>query len=128
MKDVPKIVLERLRGNAKPGEHPDADLLSAFAEQALGKKERLRVLKHLAQCRECREIVFVAQPEAAETQDLFRLVTPFSLRSPILRWGALAVCVAVVATVTTRQQKPEASLTAKAPVSATYEAQKTAQR
>jgi photosystem II stability/assembly factor-like uncharacterized protein len=130
MMDVPKIVLERLRGNAKPGEHPDADMLSAFAEQALGKKERLRVLKHLAQCRECREIVFVAQPEAAETQDLFRLATPFSLRPPILRWGALAVCVAVVATVTTRRfsrQKPEASLTAEAPVSATYEAPKTAQ-
>src|SRR5690242_15738171 len=98
MMDVPKIVLERLRGDGKPGEHLDADTLTAFAEQTLRKRERLRVLEHLAQCLECREVVSVAQPEAAETQDSFRLVKLFSLRSPILRWGTLAICAMIVAT------------------------------
>lgn len=43
------------------GQHPDTDLLSAFAEQALPPHERQRMLTHLAQCVECRGIVYLAQ-------------------------------------------------------------------
>ena len=45
---LPKIVLERLR-MAEPGGHPDADLLTAFAERTLLPRERDAVLQHLAQ-------------------------------------------------------------------------------
>jgi len=118
--DVPKIVLGRLRRTSNPGNHPDADLLTAFAEQALAKRERLHVLEHLAQCSECREIVSLAQPEKVEPQTALKLFSP---RSPILRWGALAACVVVVgAVVTTRhfaQKKVETFVTAKAPLSDT---------
>ncbi|HEV2728789.1 MAG TPA: YCF48-related protein [Terriglobales bacterium] len=120
MMDVPKIVLGRLRKAANPGDHPDADLLTAFAEQALAKRERLHVIEHLSQCSECREIVSVAQPEIREPQAEMSFRKPFSLRSPILRWGALAVCVVVVgATVTTRHlsQKRAETFAAKAPIS-----------
>jgi len=44
-----------------PGRHPDADQLSAFAEHVLTDHERLETLAHLAECPDCREIVFVAQ-------------------------------------------------------------------
>jgi hypothetical protein len=118
MMDVPKIVLGRLRKAANPGDHPDADLLTAFAEQVLAKQERLAVLEHLAQCSECREIVSVAQPEIREPQAELSFRKPFSLRSPMLRWGALAVCVVVVgATVTTRHlsRKRAGTFAAKAP-------------
>src|SRR5881397_155689 len=120
MMGVPKIVLGRLRRPSNPGNHPGADLLTAFAEQALAKRERLHVLEHLAQCSECREIVSLARPEIAEPQTSLKL---FSLRSPILRWSAVAACVVVVgAVVTTRhlaQKNVETRVTAKAPFSDT---------
>src|SRR6266568_1685103 len=121
MMDVPKIALGRLRGTSNPGNHPDPDLLTAFAEQALAKRERLHVLEHLAQCSECREIVSLARPEIAEPQTSLKL---FSLRSPILRWSAVAACV-VGAVVTTRhlaQKNVETRVTAKAPFSDTKDA------
>ncbi len=123
MMGVPKIVLGRLRRASNPGNHPGADLLTAFAEQALAKRERLHVLEHLAQCSECREIVSLARPEIAEPQTSLKL---FSLRSPILRWSAVAACVVVVgAVVTTRhlaQKNVETRVTAKAPFSDTKDA------
>src|SRR6266550_8552724 len=121
MMGVPKIVLGRLRRASNPGNHPGADLLTAFAEQALAKRERLHVLEHLAQCSECREIVSLARPEIAEPQTSLKL---FSLRSPILRWSAVAACV-VGAVVTTRhlaQKNVETRVTAKAPFSDTKDA------
>ena len=44
-----------------PGQHPDADQLSAFAEHALPDLERLETLAHLAECSDCRRIVFLAE-------------------------------------------------------------------
>ena len=41
--------------------HPDAESLNAFAEQALGKREREEIVAHLAVCGRCREVVFLAQ-------------------------------------------------------------------
>ena len=41
--------------------HPDADQLTAFAEQALPLHEREQTLVHLAVCGPCREAVFLAQ-------------------------------------------------------------------
>jgi Carboxypeptidase regulatory-like domain/Putative zinc-finger len=45
------------------GHHPDADEISAFVEHALPTHERERVLSHLANCAECREIVTLSLPE-----------------------------------------------------------------
>lgn len=47
------------------GPHPEAEALSAFAEQALDMREREQVLAHLAACPRCRQIVALAQ-QAAE--------------------------------------------------------------
>jgi hypothetical protein len=53
----------------QPGQHPDADQLSAFMEMALPEHERLETLAHLAECEECRAIVFLAQKDLLpETQ------------------------------------------------------------
>lgn len=49
---------------AQPDFHPDADLLSAFAEHALPEGERARILAHMAECGRCREVVFLAQAAA----------------------------------------------------------------
>lgn len=50
-----------------PGQHPDADQLSAFAEHVMPDHERVEMLAHLAECADCRLIVFLAQP-MQETQ------------------------------------------------------------
>jgi hypothetical protein len=45
----------------QPGQHPDADQLSAFAEHALPPHEQQQLLAHLAACSDCRALIFLAQ-------------------------------------------------------------------
>jgi hypothetical protein len=91
--------------------HLDADLLTAFAEQALSATERDGVLEHLALCGDCREVIALALPleniattpiateEAAVRATVSRAGAPaphwLSLAWPGLRWAALAAGVAV---------------------------------
>ncbi len=113
MSDVPKIVHDRLRASA-PGEaHPDADELTAFAEQALSGAERERVVRHLARCGECREVVAlsippmeaVAPPKADREGVPQAETTRGGLRAwfawPNLRWAAMAAAVVVGVAVLT---------------------------
>jgi hypothetical protein len=125
MTEVPKIVYDRLRaarperalpeGTAPEPAHPDADLLTAFAEQALSAAERDGVLEHLALCEDCREAIALALPAedvgAAATAvdtDAIRVTSsragaPAPQRLvfawPHLRWAALATAAVVVAAV-----------------------------
>jgi hypothetical protein len=46
--------------------HPDAESLNAFAEQALGERERAETLAHLAACSRCRRVVALARGAADE--------------------------------------------------------------
>src|SRR5882762_6197901 len=114
MTEVPKIVYDRLRAALPEQAHPDADLLSAFAEQALSATEREGVLRHLALCGDCREVVALALPAAdvappriADEDGVRTTVSragapalhKLSFAWPSLRWAALAAGVVVVATV-----------------------------
>ena len=101
---LPKLVVERLRA-AQPDVHPDADLLTAFAEKSLPARERDSVLQHLAACGDCREIVALAAPEQALVPDSLPGTRSW-LAWPYLRWGAALACVVVVgAAVTLRRQE-----------------------
>jgi hypothetical protein len=62
MRDVPNVVLKRLQKKAALESHPDADLLTALAEQSLPPNERTQLMEHLAQCAECREVVALSLP------------------------------------------------------------------
>src|ERR1700686_667891 len=122
MTEVPRIVYDRLRdalplpGRAAPEQaHPDADLLAAFAEQALSATERDGVLEHLALCGDCREVVALSLPAAdmvppqtaPQTADVDVRTTvsragapaphKLSFAWPNLRWAALAAGVVVAA-------------------------------
>src|SRR2546429_1763393 len=114
MTEVPKIVYDRLRAALPEQAHPDADLLAAFAEQAISATERDGVLQHLALCGDCREMVALAlpaadivSPQTADTDGfrttLSRVGAPaphkLSLAWPSLRWAALAAGVVVAAAV-----------------------------
>jgi hypothetical protein len=120
MNEVPKIVYQRLRAGLSQQraskEHPNDDLLTAFAEQALSVSERDGILQHLALCEDCREVVALALPATessatyAETKEDQATVsqtarTPRSsfswptLSWPTLRWAGLAAAVVVAASV-----------------------------
>jgi hypothetical protein len=57
---IPKPMLDTLARGATPAEHPSADVLAAFVERALVEGEKRLVTDHIAQCAECREVVFLA--------------------------------------------------------------------
>jgi Putative zinc-finger len=82
--------------------HPDADHLNAFAERALGERERSEVLAHLAVCGRCRQIVALAQ-EAAEAEAATAVAIPDSWPVSVqsnawwMRWRFVWVPTAVVA-------------------------------
>lgn len=77
--------------------HPDAEVLSAFAEQALGERERGEVLEHLAACGRCRQVVAMAR-EAASAEVAARQHAPVRPRVWFRSWGlALAPAAAIAA-------------------------------
>ena len=85
--------------------HPDADVLTAFAERSLPELERAVVLEHLARCGDCRDIVALALPamEGVET-GVSRSPSPATSPSiggwltwPALRWGFVAAGVVAIA-------------------------------
>src|SRR2546426_1118902 len=124
MAELPKIVRERLRqrNNRNPlglrssgdlsaslgaGRHPDANLLAAFAEHRLAGSERTLLLRHLADCAQCRELVALAFPSPEVQAALAEATRPASgsavwarwpvwLRWGTLRWAVLAGSVGVV--------------------------------
>jgi hypothetical protein len=109
MQDVPKIVSARLQRPtpATAESHPDADLLTAFAEQSLAGRERSGVLDHLAHCGDCRDVVALALP-ATEAVAVTSLASPARIgwfSFPVLRWGVVAAGIMVVTSVGVLQYK-----------------------
>lgn len=67
MDPIRKLVSARLRTQA-PATHPDADVLAAFSENALGRGQRDEVLAHVSDCQECREVLYLSLPHADNPQ------------------------------------------------------------
>ena len=114
MQDLPKIVRDRLNSiSAQTGSHPapghpDADLLAAFAEHSLPERERARLIQHLANCAERREVLTLAQPPLEHVTAVMH--SPGWLSWPVLRWGTvLALAVVVGAAVLLRHDSKPAS-------------------
>jgi hypothetical protein len=101
MENVPNIVRERLRAVRVDANHPDADVLTAFAERSLAEGERTGVMEHLALCSDCRDVLALALPATEATEVAPTLLTSRSsakgwLTWPVLRWGlAVAGIIAV---------------------------------
>lgn len=98
MAELPKIVRQGLERQARhAGAHPDANLLTAFAEQSLSRDERARVLAHLAVCPACRETVnlLVSSEEPATAPQ--SATQPHVGRLLGWRWASIGISVALVA-------------------------------
>jgi photosynthesis system II assembly factor YCF48-like protein/putative zinc finger protein len=110
MQHVPKIVVTRLRSPAAES-HPDADLLTAFAEQSLTGAERDHVVEHLARCGDCREVVSLALPAQVELQPSIDSSANWFgwtlLRGSDFRWAAVAAGVVLVASIGVLQYRSQ---------------------
>jgi Photosynthesis system II assembly factor YCF48 len=107
MESLPKLVVKRLQSPIADS-HPDADLLTAFAEQSLAGAERNHLVEHLARCGDCREVVSLALPPQLDVQPVphgsenwFR---ENWFRWPLLRgsawhWTAVAAGVVLIASI-----------------------------
>ena len=124
MGEAPKIVRERLSSQAVGG-HPDANLLSAFAEHALTEEERRSVLDHLSRCGDCRRIVVLTAPELTEEQPA-AVSTPAASRSwwrsPLLHWAGFTAAALVVLIAVGARMRLREGRSATAPAIATLSA------
>jgi hypothetical protein len=90
-----------LNRNLQPGIHPDADKLSVFIEGAATAREQEWMLAHLAECTECRKVVFLMQPheEVERTTAtpvkgwVWRLLVPIGLPAAAIACGVIAVFI-----------------------------------
>src|SRR5258708_7184842 len=90
---------QRLGAGPEPQLHPDSDLLTAYIERSLAPAEQADMVRHLAACSWCREVVALSLPEvqvqpaavAASRRPVFWL--------PGLRWSAVAATVLIGATL-----------------------------
>lgn len=112
MPKLPKPAIDRLQaglpapgapfepGDFQGSEHPDANLLSAFAEKSLTARERTEVLNHLAQCADCREVMALAVGSSPAAIPALRPAASWRWTPwPVLRWAALAAAMGAVAIV-----------------------------
>jgi hypothetical protein len=96
MDRIAKLVSGRLKAQSALGPHPDPELLSAFAENALPEADRGQLLQHLGACSDCREILYLALPHAPEAQKVL-VLQPRPFKRWALGWGALLASVAIAA-------------------------------
>jgi len=75
-------------------EHPDANLLAAFAEKALSERERTAVARHLAHCADCRKMLALAF--AQEEEPLAAPARPARRWSPMWSWAASTAALCIV--------------------------------
>jgi len=95
MAELPKSVREQLaRARKRPGSHPDADVLTAFSEDSLTPAERRHVSEHLASCAECREVLFLAQPEPKQVSTVVKALP--ARRFGWMAWASVAAVIVVV--------------------------------
>jgi hypothetical protein len=84
--------------------HLEADLLAAFAENALSRDEREMVLMHLADCKDCRELLYLAQDGLPEEQ-VVTVAPQVQSRQWWFTWRSalVAACLLVTVSVVTWQ-------------------------
>ena len=116
MPELSQLVRQRLASRGAAGDHPDADILTAYSERLLPAAEHARVLEHIAGCAHCRDVVSLSLPDVVPT---LPVPTPLPARRawrwrPALGLAASLAMLGVVATVIVElPRKPETFQSAK---------------
>ena len=82
--------------------HPDAESLNAFVEHLLPEQERQRILAHTAACSRCRQVIYLAQEAAVDTDQQPPVSLPAEQpASWFTNWrfvlASVTACVALIA-------------------------------
>jgi len=127
----PNTLRRELARSQQAGPHPDADVLTAFAEDALPEREKKQLIAHLAVCAHCREVLSVAASATPEpiTDDTAH-VLPRPVHPPLRTWlpwvataaGVVIVGAAVLLHERKQEFKPRSENNASAPTTATVQA------
>ena len=72
------------------------------------------MLRHMAACADCREIVFLALPHVEAKQEAIAKTRVRWMQWPALRWGAVAACALVVGAAVTLHRQPRSEMAAPA--------------
>lgn len=108
MNELPKSVARRLaEPRLEPLVHPDADLLTAFVERALNPAEYDRMMMHLGDCCECRQVVSLAAPDVSASVSAPVGSSRSFWRWPVLQWGAMAASAAILLAVAGLVVRPD---------------------
>ena len=99
MQEISNSLRQRLGARPQPQTHPDPDTLSAYVEQVLSPAERVRIIEHLADCRDCREVVALSLPQLEPQQPVLQVAPRSRWWAPAYRWATLAAAVAVATTL-----------------------------
>ena len=90
---------QRLGAGPEPQLHPDSDLLTAYIERSLAPAEQADMVRHLAACSWCREVVALSLPEVQAQPAAVAASRRPSFWLPALRWSAVAATVLIGATL-----------------------------
>ncbi len=93
MPELSNLIRQRLGAARVPATHPDADLVSAYAEGGLPPQERADLTRHLAVCAHCRELLALSMPEAVAA------AAAIPLKPRDRSWGAYVRMAASLAMV-----------------------------
>jgi len=94
--DLRRAIRSALARKRPLSEHPDANLLGAFAENRLGPPERSAVAGHLADCADCRELLALAFGTLESPVSAAAPAQPRRRWSPLWNWAASAAAVCIV--------------------------------
>jgi hypothetical protein len=103
MGGISNTLRQRLAARPAPQVHPEADMLTAYVEQALPAAERDQIVRHLADCADCREVAALSLPMQPELQQARTLPSGGRKWLLGLRWAGLAATVVIVAALAIKQ-------------------------
>ena len=112
MESLSKFVISRLALRQKQmTDHPDPDVLTAFAEGRLSSRERTNVLGHLTQCPDCREILTLTSVEERSKRPVVSVWWKWRWTSAVAVACLAAVVIWHSPSVQKNQERPPAAET-----------------
>jgi hypothetical protein len=97
MPELSNSIRQRLGSRPAPATHPDADILTAYAEQLLPAGERNQITEHLAACSFCREVVYLSLPAVPELTTVHTLPVSSRFWKFGYRWAGAVAVLAIAA-------------------------------